>query len=1197
MSNITIWYRRQNESKYHKITQWINRNNQDPLISWNRDINDKFFQFTLKLYNPLDSDLIPFIPDTGDEFVVTDWQNNIFGNIFIGIAEEIKRSYYGLDNSEQATNKYFDILVQNKDFSTEKGITERLNSSYINDLLPSLFNNTPSLGGVLSNGINIPKHDYGGENFLIPPLKLVGSQYERLLKLLDLIGWAFIYFYYSELSDTNGLHIVKQLNMFPKNSGRSASSDWQPGITFQSFTTGILATNDTENIICERNITYKKSNRQLKNSIELKLNLKSSISDVGKKFRQEVTEEKNVFLLGGAFDVKSIAIEIITFISSVISDSVFTISAEKASAINYYQERMNNNSLDGLMECDINSGSVDYNRVFTLDVLTNTITLAEPITGLVNGSKFTLTGAYNLLEPNLNSYPPDGNGYVIKNVDSENTSIKFTDYDMPNIGSFITGYYYPIETTYKTKNDTDSIDKLGFRGLEEEIKEPITNEQGEELFTEIRKKMKALEVLNLETSHRKNVLNLYTSIPVDFEDIKKVFIVTASEGKVIHDEGFYTNTPLITQQIELSTYKDNYGDLLSKIQNNSKATMNLNLKNKVEEIIRASIFIREKSNDSLPSLITPIMLDPTNVLNDRFTINFISSNVSNYRLIVSNTIDFTDTITYLQNFPSESEVLVTADIPLLSFTYPIYVKIQAVRGVELSPFSNTKQVETRLTQFPATISGSWGTKTLNYNYVFSPQSSGDLTNYGSSTGTAPYLDRRNSGDNYPAWVNSEGSWGLDFSSSPYSGVRIPLNNLPSTNVKSTIIVIAKLKSNLQAYVLMNPSDTVLHGEDTEIGGSAYGISLYGRNGAIGEGYSTNDFNFNSINDMIATVSVDYSNNTATIVNNDNVNSILKNGNFITYNSNNIDALLGTSWINGNFIGTPQDIIIKKVAVIYDTLSDIQILELHRLMGFTYPTAITPLQQFPTSITGSWGTLTLNYGYVFRPQNSGDLIDYSGNGNTVSLERRNSGDSYATWTQDPITGLWGMDFTSPYSALKIADNTNIELGSEYTIIALVKLNNIIDGTYRCISFKWNTNNINGSAGFYFQDKAMTVHLRGSTGGSSNGYIFHATEEIADNNISAYSTSLKCSTNSKFLVKNQTSSAISTESGAGLVSSITSVKDIPSDMFLGGFIPYNTSTGLYDWSSTSILKGKLFGYAIIKQALTQAQIKEIHRLMGF
>lgn len=955
MSNITIWYRRQNESKYHKITQWINRNNQDPLISWNRDINDKFFQFTLKLYNPFDEDSLPFIPDTGDEFVVTDWQNNIFGNIFIGIAEDIKRTYYGLDDTEQATNKYFDILVQNKDFSTEKGITERLNSSYINDLLPSLFNNTPSLGGVLSNGINIPKHDYGGENFLIPPLKLVGSQYERLLKLLDLIGWSFIYFYYCELSNTNGLHIVKQLNMFPKNSGRSASSDWQPGITFQSFTTGILAISDTENIICERNITYKKSNRQLKNSIELKLNLKSSVSDVGEKFRQEVTEEKNVFLLGGAFDVKSIAIEIITFISSVISDSIFTISAEKASAINYYQERMNNNSLDGLMECDINSGSVDYNRVFTLDVLTNTITLVEPITGLMNGSKFTLTGAYNLLEPNLNSYPPDGNGYVIKNIDSENTSIKFTDYDIPNIGSFITGYYYPIETTYKTKNDTDSINKLGFRGLEEEIKEPVTNEQGEELFTEVRKKMKPLEVLNLETSHRKNVLNLYTSIPVDLEDIKKVFIVTASEGKVIHDEGFYTNTPLITQQIELSTYKDNYGDLLSKIQNNSKATMNLNLKNNVEEIIRASIFIREKSNNSLDSLITPIMQEPTNILVDRFTMNFLSSNTQFYRILTSNFIDFSTFNSLNLNILSlESGVPLSVDIPILDLSYPLYVKIQGIRGVELSDFSNIKKAE--------------------------------------------------------------------------------------------------------------------------------------------------------------------------------------------------------NW----------------------------------------------LSTFPHVISGTWGDLTLDYGYIFNPQASGDLSDYSGNNNTVTLERRNSGDSYASWVQDGTTGLWGLYFNTGYSALKILDSPSTELGGEYTIISLIKFDTLVGSTFKFIWCKFSTNFHNSSHRGYIYSNLMKIHLIDNTP-SNAAYLYGVPNGniVISTNLSAYATSLKGSTNERKVIRNQTAFTMENQTGSGFVTSIAGVNNNSNPLFLGNQVFFNNTTGLFDWTTGGIfpLEGKLYGFAIIRQVLTDAQIKEIHRLMGF
>lgn len=698
--NITIWYRREKESKYHIITQWINRNNQDSIISWNRDINDKFFQFTLKLYNPLDSDSIPFIPNTGDEFVITDHQNNIFGNIFIGIAEDVKRTYYGLDETGEATNKYYDILIQNKDFSTEKGITERLNSSYFNDLLPIVLNNTPSLGGVLSNGINIPKHDYGGENFLIAPLKLIGSQYERLLKLLDLIGWSFIYYYYSELSETNGLHIVKQLNMFPKNSGRSPSWDWQKGITFPIVKNGFLENrdypdyDDRETIICEKNMTYKKSNRQLKNSIELKLNIKSSLNGNGKKFRKEVIENTNTFNIGGSIDVKSVAIEVITFISSVTSDSIFTIPAEKANIIDYYQERMNNNSLDGLMQCDIHLTGVDYTRNFTLNVSTNTITLTEPISGLTNGLKFTLTGAFDLLPPNLNSYPADGNGYVIKTIDAENTILKFTEYDTPNQEHFITGYYYPVETGYKTKNDVDSINKIGFRGLEEEIKDPVTDEQAEELFAEKRKTMKALEVLNLIATHRKNILDLYSSIDVDFEDIKGRLIVTASEGKVIHDEGFYNNTPLIIQDIELSSYKDNYGDLLAKIQNNSKATMNLNLKNNVEEIIRASIFIREKANDSQLNLIIPEITGVSGITTDEFTLEFLSSNTSGYLVDISDNIDFTtfikqNSLIYVVSAPNNP---VSFNFTITGHSYPLYVRIRAFRGAEISSFSNTQQV-------------------------------------------------------------------------------------------------------------------------------------------------------------------------------------------------------------------------------------------------------------------------------------------------------------------------------------------------------------------------------------------------------------------------------------------------------------------------------------------------------------------------
>jgi hypothetical protein len=364
------------------------------------------------------------------------------------------------------------------------------------------------------------------------------------------------------------------------------------------------------------------------------------------------------------------------------------------------------------------------------------------------------------------------------------------------------------------------------------------------------------------------------------------------------------------------------------------------------------MIMEELGDNALADLIIPIMQDPTNILIDRFTVNFLSSNTDRYRVVISNTIDFIESLNTIVDLPSiASNTPLSFDVLILDFTYPIWVKIQAVRGAELSSFSNVKEAETRITQFPE------------------------------------------------------------------------------------------------------------------------------------------------------------------------------------------------------------------------------------------------------SITGSWGTLALDYGYIFNPQNSGDLTDYSGNANVTTLERRNSGDTYQSWVQDIASGLWGIDFASNYSALKVADSASIELNTDYTIIALVKLNNAIDNTYRIISSKWNTVNQDSSHTTYFFNQIIENHLRGQANYPNNGYIFDTTSNVTDNNLSAYSTSLNCGTNAKIVVKNQTNFTVTQISGAGLISTINQIQNISSDLFLGAFIPYNTGTGLYDWSGSAILQGKFFGYAIIKQSLTEAQIKEIHNVMGF
>lgn len=699
--NIQIWYRRSNESKYHIIKESIDRKNNQPILSWDRNISNKLFEFTIYLWNPIDEFNLPIKVKEGDEIVITDWLNRVYSNTFIGIIEEIKIKYIGIDESGTSANKSIEMKIKNKDFSTEELTIEKITSTYINDLLPQILVNTPDLGGVKLNGLIIPKHDYGGENFLIPPFSMIGSQFDLLIKIMDLIGWAFVFYYYSESDPINGLHIIKQLSFFPKNVGFSTPDDWGPGITFEIWKNGMMENpnsyyDDTLYIFGEKEITYSKKNTQTKNSIKLKLNTKDINTTDGIRLTINAISGQDTYDIGGCFDIKSIAIQIITTITTISSSTVFTIPSVKASAIGYYQTRMNDNALGGVLRCKIKSGSTEYIRDFSLNLITNTVTLSSEIVGLTAGDEMELIGCYDILPANLTSYPPEGNGYIIKTLDVEKSTIKFTKYDAPETGSIILVYYYPITQTYKTKKDETSISLVGFRGVNEVIKEPITLEQSNQIFAEYEKILKPLEEVNLLFSHRKSILEINCRIPVDFEDIKGNFIVTESSGKILSENGLYKNRPLIIQDIKIASYKNNIDDVLAKIKNNSIALANMNLTHNIEEILLTSIDFNIVDDSALDLLIIPILINTSNITQNSFLLTFMSSNTNTYLLDVSTTSDFSSGFIYQNKSigaiaSANTETGINID-SLINYTYPIYVRLRAIRGTEISGYSNILNV-------------------------------------------------------------------------------------------------------------------------------------------------------------------------------------------------------------------------------------------------------------------------------------------------------------------------------------------------------------------------------------------------------------------------------------------------------------------------------------------------------------------------
>lgn len=702
MGNLEIWYKRVNESKYHRILDFVNRAENLPILTWTKDVSNKLQEFDLHLYNPIDEDSLPIFPKSGDSIAITDFQNNIFNNTFFGVVMSKEYEPIGVTASND-TNWVYTLKVQAPNFSTQEITLDYINSVYINDILPIIFNNTPSLGGILSNGIVISKHNYGGENFLLPPPKFQGEQFDCLVKILDSIGWTFGYYYYSELNSVTGLHIVKQIDMFPKNFLKSAPQDWQDGFNFNIYKNGLLANPDYPNlddnkyIFGENKVSLSEDSYQSKNAIKLKLFIKNSTGEGTKKVITS-TGLTDTYNLGGAFEIKSIAIKVFdengidVKVKTVTSTTVFTVGAMVSSTINFYQQRLLDNGLGTKMRCKIISSSVEYFSYFTINNSTQTITLDTAVSGLAINDTFELVNCYDILRENLLGYPPDVNGYIVKKLDNEQSTITFTEYDRPEAKKQIVVYYYPITQLYKMQVDSLSIEQTGYRGLTETIKDAVTTEQAEEIFNEYLKLMKPLKELNLLSSHRKSILDINTNVPVVFGDINQNLIVVESSGKILSNYGFYRNKPLIVQdKIRLASYKNNIDDILLKIQNQSLAIQNMNLLNDIQEFTIDEDIFEEIGDNALNELITPIMQDPSNILFDRFTMNFISSNVTSYRVLVGNDIDFTDKIVYNLGIVSDPETLTSADLSIGSLSYPVWVKIQAIRGTELSSFSNVKQ--------------------------------------------------------------------------------------------------------------------------------------------------------------------------------------------------------------------------------------------------------------------------------------------------------------------------------------------------------------------------------------------------------------------------------------------------------------------------------------------------------------------------
>lgn len=653
------------------------------------------------------------------------------------------------------------------------------------------------------------------------------------------------------------------------------------------------------------------------------------------------TTGSDTYNIGKAWDIVYVARLITSDIRDVASNTVFNVSLPVSEIIGNYDSRFTTNNLGGRLVCNIFKDNDKYIRKFNISG--QTITLDEGITGLDNTYTFELINAYDVLPEGLEQttgYPV--RGYVIKHVKpSEDCYIKFPKYDIPNreVGASVVIYYRKVNEAQPIFTFQDSIDKYGLFAETISLDFPISQDQLNLITNELEKFKEPLITLELET-YRPSYAQRGWSLPVNITNAiyNGNYSVVSKSIEYIHPEGQKENYPLIKQNVKLANYINNLESIIASFKRQAQVKANIaqNFQNKTIINMKYSI----TSNEGINNI--PVALPATNLTGSTFDVNFTAVSSISYQIQVASDIGFTSIINQFDingAFALGSTITQNFDFSLYPPIYNnYYYRVRATFGGGSTPSSWSNIINVEVSNgFPTSITGAWGTKTLTYDYIFNPQTSGDFTNYGSISGTIPYLDRRNSGDNYPTWINESGDFGLDFSNSPYGGLRVPSNNFSSNPSKITIIVLGRITQSSPSpfFVASNiNNNSGINGLSLSTD-TPMNIYLVARNGNSTDRYfSDNTTAIFTTSDCMFTFSVDLTNNTKDFVKNQSTISTTEDIDQINFLGDpSIDMVIGSNWQFGAWGGGDTKLIIKKIAFLNDKLTDAQIKKIHEIMGF------------------------------------------------------------------------------------------------------------------------------------------------------------------------------------------------------------------------------------------------------------------------
>lgn len=211
---------------------------------------------------------------------------------------------------------------------------------------------------------------------------------------------------------------------------------------------------------------------------------------------------------------------------------------------------------------------------------------------------------------------------------------------------------------------------------------------------------------------------------------------------------------------------------------------------------------------------------------------------------------------------------------------------------------------------------------------------------------------------------------------------------------------------------------------------------------------------------------------------------------------------------------------------------------------------------------------------------------------------NGTSDYPSWVTDGTFGN-GILFNKPASALRIADDSVIDITTKSTWLFILKfkqisINQILLNKVSSSNNNWNayqfsmiSNNESGSGLF---DTTLGTPLATSAYLSDTDSAFLVSGDI--DVVIGVAFSFDLATHTMSYIKNQTSYTSSRNMSYAPFSNINTINNSPLDLFIGSFLWDNGSSYISGYE----MKAEIYRMAMIKDKLTDAQIKAEFAQMG-